>query len=292
MKVHFNHHEVTRIALASAVLTLAACGPPASDAPNVRWEEFKAASERIIDGRTYYVVEWDLPIDNERDLRAYYESRIVPSDFDIGMSSKGLIVNLAGGDDDVWTRTNGVTLKYCISDTFGANKARAQVEMDEATTNWQSVTNVNFVYLANEDATCDPTNPDIDVPVQPWAGGGACAFFPSGGGCVPGTLVINFNNLDTDPFYQTNAPNVTTTGVFRHELGHVMGFRHEHTRPESGTCFEDMNWRELTPYDASSVMHYPWCNGVLTSDLSLTTWDRRGAIYLYKLSSSVTSAIL
>jgi hypothetical protein len=26
-------------------------------------------------------------------------------------------------------------------------------------------------------------------------------------------------------------------------------------RPESGTCFEDNNWRPLTPYDSASIMH-------------------------------------
>ena len=46
-----------------------------------------------------------------------------------------------------------------------------------------------------------------------------------------------------------------------HELGHTLGFRHEHTRPEAGTCFEDNNWRPLTPYDSASIMHYPQCNG-------------------------------
>jgi hypothetical protein len=58
------------------------------------------------------------------------------------------------------------------------------------------------------------------------------------------------------------------------------GLRHEHTRPESGTCFEDDNWRPLTPYDSSSIMHYPQCNGT-SSNLSMTATDRHGAAALY-----------
>ena len=65
----------------------------------------------------------------------------------------------------------------------------------------------------------------------------------------------------------------TLRGILRHELGHVLGFRHEHTRPEAGTCFEDNSWRPLTPYDSSSVMHYPQCNGSNPGDLTLTDLD-------------------
>ena len=72
----------------------------------------------------------------------------------------------------------------------------------------------------------------------------------------------------------------TLTGVLRHELGHTIGFRHEHTRPEAGTCFEDNNWRPLTPYDSASIMHYPQCNGS-SNDLSMTSQVRAGVVALY-----------
>ena len=72
----------------------------------------------------------------------------------------------------------------------------------------------------------------------------------------------------------------TLTNILTHELGHTLGFRHEHTRPEAGTCFEDNNWRALTTYDSASTMHYPQCNGT-SQDLSMTTRDRQGAASLY-----------
>ena len=69
--------------------------------------------------------------------------------------------------------------------------------------------------------------------------------------------------------------------MLRHELGHTLGFRHEHTRPEAGTCFEDTSWRALTAYDSASVMHYPQCNGTQKGDLVLTSLDNQGASSLY-----------
>jgi hypothetical protein len=62
-----------------------------------------------------------------------------------------------------------------------------------------------------------------------------------------------------------------------HELGHTLGFRHEHTRAPDG-CFEDSSWRELTAYDPGSTMHYPWCpGGQVTSTLQPTPFDAEGA---------------
>ena len=43
---------------------------------------------------------------------------------------------------------------------------------------------------------------------------------------------------------------------------------------------EDNNWRPLTPYDSSSIMHYPQCNGS-SSDLRMTATDRAGAQSVY-----------
>ena len=68
--------------------------------------------------------------------------------------------------------------------------------------------------------------------------------------------------------------------ILGHELGHSLGFRHEHTRPEAGTCFEDNNWRPLTPYDSVSIMHYPQCNGG-SPDLTFSAYDGQGVRAVY-----------
>ena len=101
----------------------------------------------------------------------------------------------------------------------------------------------------------------------------ARAFFPS-------TSRRGRNILVASDSFGNIAP-WTLTGVLRHELGHTLGFRHEHTRPESGTCFENNQWRALTAYDSSSVMHYPQCNGSQNGDLVLTNLDKAGAGVAY-----------
>src|SRR5678815_2857671 len=58
---------------------------------------------------------------------------------------------------------------------------------------------------------------------------------------------------------------VTWAGVARHELGHILGFRHEHPWAPGAPCSEqqtytapnvDLTGRRLTAYDQVSVMHY------------------------------------
>ena len=100
----------------------------------------------------------------------------------------------------------------------------------------------------------------------------ARAFFPS----TPKhgrNILVNAKSLQSIGSW-------TPTNILGHELGHSLGFRHEHTRPEAGTCFEDNNWRALTPYDSASIMHYPQCNGT-SSNLSMTNTDRQGVAALY-----------
>jgi hypothetical protein len=139
-----------------------------------------------------------------------------------------------------------------------------------------------------QDGSCTNANPGVTFAVRPWASGGACSFFPSGGGCVPRTVVIDYNDFDNNPQWDTLAPNITTGGVLIHELGHSLGFRHEHIRFPGG-CLEDSNWRGLTTYDPGSTMHYPWCpGGISTASLQLTSRDGEGAAGVYGWYTAMT----
>ena len=99
-------------------------------------------------------------------------------------------------------------------------------------------------------------------------------------------LAISF--FANDPAYKRFlyvTPGYFTTsfdrvGILRHELGHVLGYRHEHNRALTGCYFEDRNWVPLTEYDPHSVMHY-FCGGGGTMKLALTATDIRGHVAAY-----------
>jgi hypothetical protein len=100
----------------------------------------------------------------------------------------------------------------------------------------------------------------------------ARAFFPSSPKSQRNVLVV------TDALFSSGS--WTPANIMGRDLGHTLGFRHEHTRPESGTCFEDSSWGPLTPYDAASIMHYPQCNGS-SDDLSFSPYDATGVRTVY-----------
>jgi hypothetical protein len=147
------------------------------------------------------------------------------------------------------------------------------------------VADVAFVHVASQDATCTASNPNVVFDVRPVNVNGqylARAFFPNEP--RPGRNVL----IDESSFQLDPNGKLALVGILRHELGHTLGWRHEHTRPDSGTCFEDNEWRPLTSYDAFSVMHYPQCNGAGDWTLVLTNFDKNGAACLYGAAPGFT----
>ena len=76
--------------------------------------------------------------------------------------------------------------------------------------------------------------------------------------------------------------------MLRHELGHTLGFRHEHIRSEAPPACPDeptYDTLDLTAYDPQSVMHY-FCGQVGSRELAITDLDRLGAQKVYGPSLS------
>jgi hypothetical protein len=232
------------------------------------FEEFRATVYQEPESGVF-IVNGDTPLDNERELEQFYEEFV---------REGALIVHKNGaGGDAKWNDTQKMNLTYCVSTTFGANHGATVSAMNAATAQWEAAANgkVNFIHLSGQDAACTAANTNVVFDVRPVAGQPflARAFFPD-------SPRANRNILIDSSSFGTITP-WTLTGVLRHELGHTLGFRHEHTRPESGVCFEDSSWRPLTPYDSLSVMHYPQCNGTQTGDLVITPKDKEGINVLY-----------
>lgn len=250
------------------VLVSAACAVAEEKEPSTAgppsWEEFLAATYRENWDGGHFIVDGDIAIKDEKALYEFWES----------LQQYRLIVNRVGGADDRWNDVAKLELTYCVSDNFGANKAKVVTAMKIATDQkWETMGNVNFTYVPAQDANCTASNPNVRFDVRQVSGQPylARAFFPSSPRASREVLV------DTSSFGNVGWP---LENILGHELGHTIGFRHEHTRPEAGTCFEDNNWRPLTPYDSASIMHYPQCNGT-SNDLDWTQRDAEGIAALY-----------
>ncbi|MGL4743842.1 MAG: matrixin family metalloprotease, partial [Phycicoccus sp.] len=242
-------------------------GTSTSSAPT--WEEFLA--DTYVDQDGMYVVNGDEVVDGKENLRIFYDTMVADSGSG-GMND--LVVNTVGGQDDTWSASQVANLTYCVSTDFGSRYDDMVEAMAAGAAQWEEASSaVDYVYVSSEDDSCTTRNSSVLFSVEPVQTSQyiARAFFPS-------TSDSGRNILVDDSIWTTGS--WSPANIVGHELGHTLGFRHEHTRPESGTCFEDSSWRPLTPYDSSSIMHYPQCNGT-SDDLSMTDTDREGVRALY-----------
>ena len=266
--------------MAMLATTLAfGCQPSNEQHSFMSYEEFRAHAFERPDGT--FIIDGDLPVENEADLRDIYDRAAANyalrhEDDGVASGSQTLIVHQDGGSDDIWNSSEQQNLTYCVSTTdFGAYYNDVVTAMADAATAWENVANVDF----REDCSGTNSSTSVHFPVIAAPASAtyvASAFFPYFSNSQR-VVDMNIDYLDG-----TSTLGVwTVTGVMIHELGHVLGFRHEHTRPDAGTCFEDNNWRDVTVYDGSSVMHYPHCNGTQAGDLQITDCDAVGSSTLY-----------
>lgn len=258
--------------------------------PNAIYEQIIADNPQVtLNARTYWVVEGDLLMDTERIL-AYAFARAEEaqrSQAGEPMAELDRLLATAGADGRIvrWRKGKELTYTVCY-DTFQGKDADYQqvvTAMHEATRDWEAACAVKFRHLSQFDKA-PPSgqdaplfdvrrrqqNPDLL----------ALAFFPTD----PKDLRHIW--LDT-AFFNPKRNPYTMAGVLRHELGHVLGFRHEHIRqgaPLSCKMYRETmaNAVELTPFDPTSVMHYQ-CLGVTTKNPTwqLSAKDRTGAQAIY-----------
>jgi hypothetical protein len=234
------------------------------------FEEFKAGLPKEGDK---YLVNGDIGISDEKALREFFNLVQNPPSLEQGRLGRY-------GSKGLWSSAMRKNLTYCVSTKFGDRHSRVVAGMLSAERAWESVADVNFVHLAQHDARCNNANDDVVFDVVPTDSREkfyAIAFFPY----EPrkDRTVKIFNRSFAVP--PDDLPQLE--GILRHELGHVLGFRHEFVHPDAGICTDESraDFEKITPFDPFSVMNYPKCNVRLGHGFELTDKDRSGAACQY-----------
>jgi hypothetical protein len=236
-----------------------------------------------IDGEKFYVVEGDLLLD-EDELFVYSLQRQAQTlrkligTVELMERSGELLGIVVGGKLVRWQV--GLTLTYCVLRRSFASDGEYEIvkrNMEKATKEWESVCGIKFAHKPELDNS--PINPPptgVIFSVRQLDAGGrfiASAFFPND--------PPERRRLLIDPSYFTTS--FDQVGVLRHELGHVIGCRHEHIRsgaPPECPDESTVDTFPFTAYDPKSVMHY-FCGGVGTRELAISELDKVGIQKLY-----------
>lgn len=244
-----------------------------------------------IEGEKFFIAEGDMLLDEDQ-LDIYARQR------DALQREQALRAEraaLGAGDivDDEPARLVGITvngklvrwkpgtvLSYCvIKNTFSnTNYQMVRENMAKATAAWEGICGVKFQYRADLDSSGTTLPAGVLFAVREIDAQGqfiAAAFFPND--------PKNRRRVLIDPSYYEAGLSFDRVGVLRHELGHTLGFRHEHIRSGAPPVCPDESTAgtfDFTPYDPKSVMHY-FCGGVGSRDLAITDLDKTGAQKLY-----------
>jgi len=253
----------------------------------------------VIDGETYYVAEGDTLLDADQ-LFIYAQQREAfekqrqadraATDAGLGFArlmgitstgERGLMGMVQGGRIVRWRP--GLELSYCVlKSTFPNNEQYMKVgsAMNEATKAWEEACGVDFAYRADldESETVKPKGVLFTVRfLDVGATFIAAAFFPND--------PPDRRRILIDPSFFAPDLGFDQVGVLRHELGHVLGFRHEHIRsgaPPDCPDEDTADTIDLTQYDPKSVMHY-FCGELGSKTLEITDMDKAGAQKVYGL---------
>ena len=233
------------------------------------------------------VVDGDEPVWGARGARIYL-ARVAREAGAAPLERASALI--AGSDEwgaeERWDAETRRALTYCVDRTsLGAHADRVADAFAAASEAWEAAADVDLVHLPEHDGACREDNDAVlfRVEIAPsdatyWAR----AFYPS---FEPSErrVRVNLRKIELD------TPGGATLGfsltaVLRHEIGHVLGFRHEHARrpTDDFACFEHPGGLiALTPYDRASVMHYPQCGGLQDYSYELSPLDRAGARFYY-----------
>lgn len=263
--------------------------------PAISFEQFKQMLYKEPWEGGDWIIQGDIPIRNEEQLQAYYQAYLKQLNGE--RISSGLIVDRIetpnGPYRNLIPTSRRTNVTYCVSTSF-SNHSDVVNAMKYAVGQWLKkphTINVIFKYVSAEDGRCNSSNSRVWFNVSPTPSSSpsyyAKSFFPNEGRSDREILV----NIDKINSPADNPDNYALRDILTHELGHSLGFRHEHIHPENTSLFcgseSDTSYEILTAYDSASVMHYPSCLG--TGNMTMTTLDHRGAVIAYGLKGDINN---
>jgi hypothetical protein len=225
-------------------------GPHTEDAI----EKFLALlpSTEAAGGAKLYILEGDIAVDHEVAVAEIHQWISNSSSHSSAHDIVGPELNIlqASNHDVFWPR-NSRNFTYYIDPVSFAGRSIDLVRhnLAHAASDWEDTCHkcgISFTETLN--APASPPNTFFTVIFIPSATSYfALSFFPNSS--------LADHILRISPLYF--ATTYSQVGLLRHELGHILGYRHEAINSLAGCAIEDNgDWRTITVPDAKSVMHY------------------------------------
>lgn len=214
----------------------------------------------------YYVLEGDLLLDREG-----VESYLMSHRQGVAPARDGeLLVMTEMGKKVIW-QPGQRNLTYAVARNTFPTQAKYQEVVDNmgaAANDWMFCAECGLTIKHQKKLDANPKPGEVTFIVR-YAPNEtefiAAAFFPN--------YPLAMRQVFIAPSYFTTP--VDHVGILRHELGHVLGYRHEHIVGVPGCALEGGTWIPVTSYDSRSVMHY-LCGGGGTTTMALQETDKAG----------------